>query len=93
MTRASTGLSIFDALLVLIAFVGVVSFPWPLAAAIALVGSFTVPFLPLAAGIFAEALYHAPHAAVLPYATFLGAVATVLALAVRSQLKTGIIRG
>ncbi len=93
MTRVSTSLGIFDGLLVLLAFVGVILFPWPLVVAIMLAGAFFVPFLPLAMGIFADTLYYAPHAAAFPYATILGAAATGLALVVRSRLKTSIIRG
>lgn len=83
----------FRFFLVLFAFAGVVFFPWPLALLIAIAASFFVPFLPLATGLFADTLYYVPHAAALPYATLLGAGATVLALVVRSWLKTGIIRG
>jgi len=80
-------------LLVLFIFASTILFPWPLAAALAIVTSLFIPLLPLAVGIFADALYYAPHAANLPLFTLFGAVATCVALLVRSRLRASSITG
>ena len=80
-------------LLTLFVFIFIVFFPWPLAAALSLISSIFVPLLPLAAGIFADTLYYTPKIAVVPFFTLYGAVATGVALLVRSYLKTSIIKG
>lgn len=67
-------------------FVSIIFFPWPLAAALALISSFSIPLLPLAAGIFADTLYYAPHAG-LPIFSLSGALVTAVAFFVRSRLK------
>ena len=79
-------------LLTLVVFVSIIFFPWPLAAALAFVSSFSIPLLPLAAGIFADALYYTPHAVAFPFFTLYGALTTSMILFVRSRLKTGIIK-
>jgi len=80
-------------LLTLFVFISVMFFPWPFAAALALVSSLSVPLLPLAAGIFADTLYYIPRVAPLPFFTLYGAIVTSVALLVRSRLKTSIIKG
>lgn len=80
-------------LLVLLVFISIIFFPWPLAALLTLISSLFVPLLPLAAGLFADTLYYAPGAASVPLYTLYGALATGIALFVRSRLKTSIIRG
>ena len=80
-------------LLVVAAFVSIVFFPWPFAALLALVASVSIPLLPLAAGLFADTLYYAPHAGAVPLFTLCGAALTVAAFFVRSWLSTSIIKG
>lgn len=72
-------------------FVSAALFPWPLTAFLALALSFSEPLLPLAAGLFVDVLYYAPHAQALPLFTLSGALATVSAFLVRSRLKASII--
>ena len=71
--------------------VSVIFFPWPLAALLALASSLLEPLLPLAAGIFADTLYYAPHASAIPLFTLYGAVATAIAFFVRGRLEASII--
>jgi hypothetical protein len=75
----------------LLVFVSVVFFPWPLTAILALIAAFFIPLLPLAVGIFADTLYYTQHAALLPFFTLYGAIATVVAILVRSRLRASII--
>jgi len=91
--RASTKLSTFGGLLVLLAFISVIFFPWPLTALLVLASSLSIPLLPLAAGLFADTLYYTPHATALPFATILGAVATGAAFFVRSRLRASSMGG
>ncbi len=79
--------------LTLVALASVIFFPWPLTAVLMLVSSSLEPLVPLAAGIFADTLYYTPKAGVLPFFTLFGALTTVVALLVRSRLRTGIIGG
>lgn len=72
------------------AMAAVVVFPWPLAALLALTAAWYEPLVPFAAGIFADALYYTAHAARLPWFTVLGALASVLAVFVRSRLRAGL---
>ena len=75
--------------LILLVFVSLLFFPWPFSAFIALVSSFFVPFLPLAAGLFADTLYYTPKTEVIPLLTLYGALVTGIALFVRSRLSAG----
>ncbi|MDO8593391.1 MAG: hypothetical protein Q7R59_00635 [bacterium] len=77
--------------LTILSFVSAVLFPWPFTALLALAASFTEPLVPLAAGLFADTLYYAPQAHVLPLFTLYGALLTALAFFVRDRLKTSII--
>jgi len=78
--------------LAILTFISLLFFPWPFSAVLALISSFFLPFLPLAAGIFADTLYYAPRTEVLPLFSFYGAVATCIALFVRSRLSSDIIK-
>ena len=78
--------------LTVLAFVSVVAFPWPLSVLLALLAAGFEPLVPLAVGLFADTLYYAPSAEAIPVFTLGGAVVTILALLVRSQLRTGIIK-
>ena len=79
-------------ILTLFVFISIIFFPWPFAAALALVSSLSIPLLPLAAGIFMDTLYHTPQANMLPLFTLYGAVITSIAFFVRGRLKTSIIK-
>jgi hypothetical protein len=74
-------------------FLSALFFPWPLTAVLALGVSLSEPLVPLAAGLFADALYYTSSASALPFFTISGAIATGIAFFVRSRLKTGIIEG
>jgi len=60
-------------------------FPWPLTVVLALCAGWFAPLVPLALGVFADALYATPQSA-LPLYTLLGAALTALALFVRARL-------
>lgn len=78
--------------LTVLAFVSTVFFPWPLTAFLAVAGAVFEPLVPLAMGLFVDALYYAPLSGALPVFTFYGALATALAFIVRSRLSAGIIK-
>ena len=78
-------------ILTIFTFIAVLLFPWPAAALLALATASIVPLVPLATGIFADALYYAPHASLFPHFTLWGALATVLVSFVRSRLSAGMI--
>ena len=78
--------------LIVSTLVSVIFFPWPFTVLLAFAAAFTEPLMPLAAGLFADTLYYAPLGHVVPLATLAGAVVTLMALFVRSQLRTGIIK-
>ncbi len=80
-------------LLVLITFISAIFLPWQFTALLALVSSIFIPLLPLAIGILADTLYYVPNASSVIIFTFYGAIATGIALLVRSRLKTSIIIG
>ena len=75
---------------VLICF-SVVLFPWPLTTCLALGMALLEPFVPLIVGLLFDIFYYVPHEGTMPLATLYGALATALALFVRSRLKTSII--
>lgn len=77
------------ALLASLSLVSVVFFPWPFTVFLALISALTEPLVPLAIGICADAFYYTPPA--IPFFTLGGAVATAIALFVRSRLRAGII--
>lgn len=78
-------------ILTLATFASVVLFPWPFSVLLALASALFEPLIPLAAGLFADTLYYAPQAGMLPLFTLCGAALSAAAFFVRSQLKTGII--
>ena len=77
--------------LTIVSLLAVVVFPWPIAAVLAVLASFFVPLLAVAAGLFADTLYFAPAAGKLPLFTLCGGLVTLLSLFVRSRLKASII--
>lgn len=74
--------------LLALALVSALAFPWPLTAAIAVAASFYEPLIAFAAGVAADAMYYSVHAARLPYLTVGGALVSVAVVFVRSRLKT-----
>lgn len=74
------------------ALISALIFPWPLTAALAVVGALADPLLPLAAGIFIDTLYFVPHEGAVPFATLAGACVSAVAFFVRNRLTTSIIR-
>lgn len=79
------------ALATLFTFVSIIFLPWPVTVLIATISAFLEPFVPLAAGIFADTLYYTPQSG-LPLFTIFGALLTILAFFVRSRLSAGSIR-
>ena len=71
----------------LFTFVSVIFLPWPVTAFLAVASAFLEPFVPLAAGLFADTLYYTPQAG-LPLFTVCGALLTIFAFFVRSRLST-----
>lgn len=67
-------------------------FPWPLTVVLVLSTAPFEPLLPFAVGILADTIYYTPAAGASPLYTVLGALSSVLAVLVRNQLRTGIIR-
>ena len=78
-------------ILTLLTFISTILLPWPLTALFALAAAVSEPFVPLAAGLFADTLYFVPQSGGFPLFTFYGAVITVIAFFVRSRLSEGII--
>jgi hypothetical protein len=70
------------------AFVSAIAFPWPATVALALGVALFEPLVPLAVGIFVDALRYSGG---WPLATIAGALATAAAYLVRSWLKASII--
>lgn len=81
-----------NGLLTISTFISVVLFPWPLSVLLALTASLSEPLVPLAAGIFADTLYYAPQAQILPVFTLYGAVASIGAVFVRRWLRASPVR-
>lgn len=72
-------------------FASILFFPWLLSVTLATLTAFFEPLVPLAAGLFADAVYYVPGAAHFPYAAIGGGAITLLAFFVRHRLVTGII--
>lgn len=77
--------------LTILALLSVVALPWQLATVIALAAGTMVPLMPLACGLFAEALYWTPRLSLLPFFALSGALATTLLYFVRGRIKASII--
>lgn len=79
---------------VVLVFISIIFFPWPLSMLLVAVSSFFIPLLPFAAGVFADTLYYAPRASGVPFLCSLGGAAlSGLAFFVRSRLWAGSIGG
>jgi hypothetical protein len=85
-------LAMMRGVLALSTFVSAILFPWPLTALLALVASVSEPLIPLAAGLFVDTLYYAPHAGMWPLFTLCGVAATAIAFFVHSRLLTSPVR-
>lgn len=77
--------------LTVLSFLSALLFPWPLTVLLALSVSLIEPLVPLAVGLFADTLYYAPQANLLPWFSICGALVSAVALFVRSRLTEGII--
>lgn len=80
-----------NGILTVATFLSALLFPWPLTAALAIVTSFFEPLVPLAVGIFADALYYSPASGGLPMSTIYGLSMSLLAILVRRWLSASII--
>lgn len=78
-------------LLTLATLSSVIVFPWSVSVLLSLIAVVVEPFVPLAAGLFADTLYYTPQAATLPLFAICGALTTAGAFFVRSRLKTSTI--
>lgn len=63
-------------------------FPAPLSIVALVVAAFVSPVAAFAAGVCADLLYFAPHAAVVPFYSLLGAGIAIIALFVRRFVQT-----
>lgn len=81
-----------NSILTIATFISAVLFPWPLTALLAVVSSFFEPLVPLAVGLFADTLYAAPSVGALPIFTLYGLAVSIIAVFVRSRMRTSTIR-
>jgi len=81
-----------NGILTVSAFVSAAILPWPATALLALAASFVEPLMPFSIGLFMDALYYAPGIGTWPTATLYGLVFSVIAVFVRHQLRSSIIR-
>lgn len=77
--------------LTILALLSVIALPWQLSAVFILLAGTMVPLLPLACGLFAEALYWAPTLYPVPVFALTGAFATLVLYIVRGRIKASII--
>jgi hypothetical protein len=80
-----------NAALSVLTLISAILFPWPLTAFLAVASSYCEPLVPLAAGLFFDALYYAPHEGSFPVFTIYGLLVSLAAVFVRNQLRTSII--
>lgn len=85
-------MSLRNGILTISACISTVLFPWPLTVLLAVAASFGEPLVPLAVGIFADTLYYAPQSGSFPLLTFYGLIVSILAVLVRRQLRSSIMR-
>ncbi|TSA44050.1 hypothetical protein D4R49_00805 [bacterium] len=81
-----------NGILTIVSFISTILFPWPFTAFFVLTAAFFEPLVPLAVGLFADALYYTPYSGVWPTATISGLALSVIAGLVRRQLRTGTMR-
>lgn len=75
----------------LLALVGMVAFPWPLAASFVMIAALFAPPLALVAGVVADVLYYVPGAFPVPLFTLLGLLGFIVAQFVHGFVKARII--
>lgn len=75
-----------SATLTVASFICAIFFPWPLTVVVALAATYYEPLVPLAVGIFADALYFVPGTGV-PLASLLGLAGTAAAYLLRSRFQ------
>lgn len=75
--------------LIIGAFLSVIYFPWQLSALVLLALAFVDPLGAIAVGLFADLLYYNPQAQIVPFFTIGSVGVGLLALFVRSRLRTG----
>jgi len=63
-------------------------FPWQATVVLALGAAFFEPLMPLATGLLLDVLYYVPQTTLWPRFTLFGALVSVVALVVRSRLRT-----
>lgn len=80
---------IFHGFLTVLVFASAIIFPWPLTAVLAVTAAFFEPLIPLAAGLFMDAVYYAPASGTLPLFALSGLVLTVAILLVQRRLRVG----
>jgi hypothetical protein len=84
---------ILRSVVLIAAFLSPILFPWPLTALLALIAAAVSPLAPLAVGLIIDTLYFSRTASLfVPWATILGAVATLGAFSVHRFLETSIMR-
>lgn len=76
---------------ILLAAVGIVAFPWPLAAAFAAIAALFFPPLALIWGVLTDVLYYTPGAYPVPLYTILGLAGFIVAEFVHGFVKARII--
>ena len=76
---------------ILLAFISLFIFPWPVTALLMLGAGLLLPFSALALGIIADLVYFVPGGAFMPYFTVLGLVFFMISLLVHRFVKTRII--
>lgn len=81
-----------NGILTILAFVSALIFPWPFTVLLSIAAAFLEPLVPLAVGIFADAIYLAPHLGGFPLYTLWGAGVSLAAFFVRRRLSASIIR-
>lgn len=75
----------------LFSLVAVIFFPWPYAAAVALLAGGAEPLVPFAVGLFADILYYPPSSGHMPLFTLAGLAATLALFFVRKWFRASII--
>lgn len=77
--------------LIVSAFLSLFLFPFSFSVAMAIAAAVVAPLTPLALGIFADLLYFAPRASIVPLYTCLGALLALGAFGARKFFETSIV--
>jgi Na+/H+ antiporter NhaA len=91
-------MTFFRGVVILLSFISLFVFPYPLTLLLSFVASLCVPWIALLLGLLADALYYTPLPAgesglSFPYATLIGMCLTLLALFVRRFVRERIMQG